>query len=244
MKKALAAASVVLAIVCVPAPALAAAWAQESTQIINMIQLVMQYAKQIEQYSEQVEQTAQQVRQTEAMMQNLRDNRFGTISPELSRIAQNIARVKAMGTDIASNIALVDRQFAETFKNPEVAGFAEKFKLWTDVSQQGLHAAMLNAGLQREQFADDATSLQALVQSVSAADGNLAALKALGSLSSRQIHESMKLRDLVSQQQVAMNRHLAAQAAKEQATYDVQSNTWIVEDKPLPKPRPKKPGQF
>lgn len=36
----------------------------------------------------------------------------------------------------------------------------------------------------------------------------------------------------------------AAQSAKEMSAQEAQSRTWIVEDKPLPKPRPKQPGQF
>ena len=107
----------------------------------------------------------------------------------------------------------------------------------------GLKSAMLNAGLQRENFKSDSDALQKLVDSVSKADGTVSGLQALGSLNAAQIQESMKLRDLVSQQQVAQNNYLAAEVSKEKAQEDrrkaiagqalipMPSGPWVIEYK-------------
>lgn len=184
--------------------------ATEVTQILNNVQLVEAYAQQVMQYQNQLQQYA-------TMVQNLASNPLGVMLPDLQRLASNMGRVMQMGQDIGSSMSRVDQNFASTFKNPTAQTFATKFSLWTNTSQDALKSAMLNAGLQREQFADDSSSLQALTNSVASSQGNLAALQALGSINSRQIQESMKLRDLISQQQVAQNTFLAAQAAKDQA---------------------------
>lgn len=183
--------------------------ATEITQILNNVQLVESYAQQVLQYENQLMQYA-------TMIQNLANNPLGVLLPDVQQIAGNMSRVMRVGQDIASTLSRVDQNFASTFKSPTAQTFATKFNLWTNSSQDALKAAMLNAGLQREQFQDDASSLQALVNSVSSSNGNLAALQALGSLNARQVQESMKLRDLISQQQVAQNTYLAAQAAKDQ----------------------------
>ena len=73
---------------------------------------------------------------------------------------------------------------------------------------------MLNAGLQRENFASDEAALKALVEKNKKSDGNLGALKTLGEINAQQLQESMKMRDLISQQQLAQNTYMASQAAK------------------------------
>lgn len=190
--------------------------ATEMTQILNNVQLAESYAQQVMAYQNQL-------LQYETMLKNLLAHPSGVTAPNLSQLATNQAKIMSMGTDISSSMARVDTNFAATFKSPTAASFAAKFNLWTSSSHDALKAAMLNAGLQREQFADDATAVQALTTNVASSQGNLAALQALGGLNAAQLQESMKLRDLISQQQIAQNTYLAAQAAKEQAKQDAQT---------------------
>lgn len=213
------------------------AGATEITQILNNVQLVQQYATQSQQY-------VTQLQQTQSMLTNLMENPLGVQSPDVLRIANNMAKLHSMGKDIGSSVARVDENFARMFNNKEAMNYADKFRAWADDSNAGLKSAMQNAGMQREQFADDATALQGLAERVSSSQGNLAALKTLGSINAKQIEESMKLRDLLATQQLATNQHLIAQAQKEQKIEDMNARLWQFENKPLPPPRPKKPGQF
>ncbi|MDP2196092.1 MAG: hypothetical protein Q8J72_08915 [Rhodocyclaceae bacterium] len=213
------------------------AGATEITQILNNVQLVQQYATQSQQY-------VTQLQQTQAMLTNLMENPLGVQSPDVLRIANNMAKLHSMGKDIGSSVAKVDENFGKMFNSREALNFADKFRTWTEGSTDGLKSAMQNAGMQREQFADDATALQGLTERVSSSQGNLAALKTLGSINAKQIEESMKLRDLIATQQQATNQHLIAQAQKEQKIEDMNARLWQFENKPLPPPRPKKPGQF
>ena len=199
--------------------------ATEITQLLNNVQLAESYAQQALQYELQLKQFANEIR-------NLAKNPAGVLAPDLLQLANNAARLLSVGKDIASTMSRVDQNFATTFKSPVAASFATKFQGLTNASQDALKTAMLNAGLQREQFADDTNALQGLVDSVSDADGTMGALNALGSLNARQIQESMKLRDLISQQQVAQNTYLAAQSAKEQMKTD--ATTIQFDSIPLP----------
>ncbi len=189
--------------------------ATEVTQILNMTQLVASYAQQVQDYQNQLQQYA-------TMIKNLEANPLGVALPQIAQMSSNAARLLNVGQDIASSMSRVDQTFARTFQRPTAEAFATKFGLWTTASQDALKAAMLAAGLQREQFSDDTSALQSLTANLASSQGNLSALQALGSLNARQIQESMKLRDLISQQQVAQNTYLSAQAAKEQARQDAQ----------------------
>ncbi len=187
--------------------------ATEVTQIINMSQLVMSYAQQVEDYQSQLMQYS-------TMVRNLAANPLGVLAPDVAKMTSDAARLWSIGKNIASSMSQVDKTFAETFKNPLAMSYAEKFSRWNNASSDALRSAMLNAGLQRENFATDQEALQKLVDRVQAADGAVGGLQALGSLNAAQIQESMKLRDLISQQQVAQNTYLTAQTSKEQAKQD------------------------
>ena len=187
--------------------------ATEVTQIVNMTQLVASYGQQVMDYENQLMQYA-------TMIQNLKANPLGVLAPDLAKATQDAARLWSMGTNIASSMADVDRRFAEAFKSPVAMNFADKFSNWNNTSSDALRSAMLNAGLQRENFVSDQAALQQLVARVQASEGTVAGLQALGSLNAAQIQESMKLRDLISQQQVAQNTYLASQNAKDQARED------------------------
>ncbi len=156
---------------------------------------------------------------------NLKANPAGVNLERLDQLATNMGRLMNYGKNISASIAQIDEQFARTFDNPVAKDFAGRFKEWTATMQDGLKSAMRNAGLQREQFSDDTRALQGLMSNLAGAQGNLSALQALGSLNARQIQESMKLRDLISEQQIAQSNYMVAQAKKEQEKEGIDD--WI-----------------
>ena len=85
------------------------AGATEITQILNNAQLVQQYATQAQQY-------VTQLQQTQTMLTNLMENPLGVLSPDVLRIANNMAKLHSMGKDIGSSVARVDENFAKMFR--------------------------------------------------------------------------------------------------------------------------------
>jgi P-type conjugative transfer protein TrbJ len=190
------------------------AGATEATQIMNNVQLADSYAQQVMQYQNDL-------LRYQTMIKNLAENPMGAIVPQLKALASNHARVMAGSKDIGSSMARVDQDFAAQFQSETAASYADRFRGWTTHSNDSLKASMLNAGLQRENFANDEAALDALVTKNQASDGNLGALKTLGEINAQQLQESMKLRDLISQQQIAQGTYLASQNAKEQTKDDM-----------------------
>jgi len=185
----------------------------EVTQLMNNVQLAKSYAQQVLSYENQLMQYA-------TMIQNLKNNPLGVLAPDLDKAINDASRLWSVGKNIASSMSQVDKTFADTFNSPIAKGFSDKFSDWNKSSMDGLKSAMLNAGLQRENFKSDSESLKTLVDSVSKVDGAVSGLQALGSLNAAQIQEAIKLRDLISQQQVAQDTYLAAQSSKQQAVKD------------------------
>lgn len=189
--------------------------AMESTQMLNNVLLADGYSQQIMQYQNQL-------LQYDTMLKNLAAHPLGNISPTLGTIIAGQARVIAGSRDIGNTMAKVDSDFATQFKSPAAASYSDRFKGLTAHSDDALKASMLNAGLQRENFATDEAAISALVNKNHASDGNLGAIKTVGEINAAQLQESMKLRDLISQQVVAENTFMAAQAAKEKVLQESQ----------------------
>lgn len=205
------------------------AGATEHTQMLNNILLADKYAQQVLQYQNQL-------LQYQTMIKNLAEHPLGNISPTLDTLVSNHARVMAASKDIGSTMARVDQDFAGQFQNPTAASYAERFRGWTTHSTDGLKAMALNAGAQREGFQSDEDALRALVEKNQASDGNLGAIKTLGEINAQQLQESMKLRDLISQQQIAQANYLASQNAKEKAKEDANKSLMYIAPRELPTP--------
>lgn len=201
------------------------AGATEWTQILNNLQLADQYAQQVLQYQNQL-------MQYDTMLKNLANHPLGNISPELYKLASNSSKVIAASKDIGSNMAKVDKNFADQFNSPLAKAFGERFKGWSENSNDALKAAMLSAGLQRENFKSDEAALAALVKKNEQSEGALAAAKTLGEINAAQVQEMQKLRDLISQQQIAENTYMVAKTSKEQAVQDI--NDSVGKSTPLP----------
>lgn len=199
--------------------------ATEVTQIVNMVKLAASYEQQVMAY-------VNQLQQYNTMLQNLKSNPLGVFAPDLAKAASDATRLWSTGKNIAGSMSQIDKSFGDTFKSPIALNFADKFSNWNNSSMDALKSAMLNAGLQRENFKSDGEALQKLVEKVSASDGTVAGLQAIGSLNAAQIQESMKLRDLITQQQVTQDTVLAAQASLEKTR--VEANAIKFEQTVLP----------
>lgn len=183
------------------------------SDVLTQVQHVARYAQAADAYAKQLLQLQNQILQYEAMLKNLQDNPLGAVTPNLGLLATNMARINANGANIANNMSSVSDNIARNFKNPQ-GEFGVKFRLWANSNADAIKGAMLNAGLQREQFANDNDALQALVTKNAASQGALAATKTLGEINSAQLAESIKLRELISAQQLATNNALMAANAE------------------------------
>lgn len=204
------------------------------SDVLTQAQHAARYAQAADAYAKQLLQLQNQILQYEAMLKNLQENPLGVVLPNLTLLATNTAKIKAQGESIANGMGDVSDNIARNFKNPQ-GDFGVKFKLWANSNADALKGAMLNAGLQREQFANDTQALQALVTKNAASQGALAATKTLGEINSAQLMESIKLRELITAQQLATNTALMAANAE-------AANGQEVNDKHFKKYVPVTPG--
>lgn len=179
------------------------------SDVISKAQHLARYAQAADSYAKQLLQLQNQILQYQAMLQNLQENPLGAVTPNLGLLVTNTVKIKQNGINIAENMSEVSDNIARNFKNSS-GDFGVQFRVWSNVSADALKGAMLNSGLQRENFKDDQEALQALITKNAASQGALAAAKTLGEINSAQLMEAYKLRELISSQQLAVNTAMMA----------------------------------
>ena len=182
----------------------------EITQLANQLQLTLQYAKQVQQF------TVQSL-QLEAELKNLVNNPTSLLGPQIGGLINNVGQIMSAGNSIGGNMARIDANFGNTFKNPEAMSMAKNFTRWNSTSTDTLQGAMKAAGLHRDNYQTDADALTALYNQSQATHGNLQAAQTLAQINSMQVQQLQKLGDLIATQNIAASTYMASQASKDEA---------------------------
>lgn len=193
------------------------AGATEVTQIANNVQLAEQYAQQVQQF-------ATQLKQYQTQLQNLQLNPASLMGTDVSRLVNGIGGVMQAGESIGGTMASIDSNFANKYKSPLAGKFSDKFKLWTNASQDTLGGAMRAAGMHRDAYSNDTAAITALFNKSQQSQGNVAALQTLSEINVAQIQQMQKLNDLIATQNLASDAYMAGQEAKSQAKQENNRN--------------------
>lgn len=182
----------------------------EVTQIANNVQLMNQYAQQVEQY-------VRQGLQLEAQMKNLIQNPASMLGKDVGGIINGVGRLYSAGNSIGGNLATIDRNFANTFKSPTAKNLADSFTRWHSTNTSTLEAAMKSAGLVFDSQQSEADNLQRLFDKSQGARGNLEVMQVANEINSMNVQQLQKLSQLIAAQNLAQNTYLASQTAKDEA---------------------------
>jgi P-type conjugative transfer protein TrbJ len=203
--------------------------ATEFTQMVNMVQLVMQYATQIEQYATQVEALQNHIQQTQMMLQNLRNlpagvwNKFSSDVLALKNIVQQ-------GQAVSFAAANVDTQFASVYKgyaNYETSAalslgdrattFAQQYKLLNASTRDSTNGALKSLNTQMNAMSSDEAVMNMLQQQSRSADGQLKVVQAANEIALHQTDTLKKLQYTLMTQASTQAAYEAAQNDKETA---------------------------
>lgn len=205
-----------LLILSITEPAIAGgtvAGATEYTQILNNIQLVFQYAQQIEQFTTQLQQYQKQ-------LLNMKLNPASIMGPEVTQVINGVGGIMQAGESIGGTMAQIDANFSRKFKEQLAGNFAQNFRDWTNTSRDSLGAAMRSAGLHRDAYQTNVAALSALYNKAQTSQGTVSAIQTLSEISVSQAQQLQKLQDLLATQNAASSAYMAAQNAKNQAITD------------------------
>ena len=200
--------------------------ATEVTQILNNIQLGLQYAKQVEAY-------IRHGLHYKTQLQNLILAQSPGIS-DIMGIINGISQMMSVGKSIGGSLAEIDKRFADTFKNATAASLAENFTKWNNTGLDTLQAALKSAGKHRDQYAGDAAMLQDLYTTSQNTQGARDAIQMVAAINSEQVSQLHKLKDLISAQNIATTTYMAnlTSQSQEQIKTDQAIRQGFIKNKP------------
>jgi len=233
----------IAAAICISAtPALAGSvggtgGSTEATQLENNLQLVQSYEQQVQSY-------IRQGIQVQNELKNLIANPTSLLGADIGNMINTVGQIWSGGQAIGYNLAQIDKNFAQTFKNPTAGNFAKLFTSWHQTNTDTLQAALRAIGTQRDQYASSQAALTDLYTRSQATNGNLDALQTLSQINIRQIQELQSLKELMASQASAATTYMAARSAKDQLQDNINAEAQNILSQPIPKFQGSTPQQF
>lgn len=204
--------------------------ATEITQIANNAELgavlsqeARQVSNQLTQIQNQIQQYQQLVNQYNNMVQNtlnLPNHIWGNTTQHL----QQLASIVQTGQALAYSGTNLDSQFQAKFRSYDDhlvhdynrANFKSEYRDWSETNRDSIRSALLAAGLQSEQFADENSTLRQIELLSQSSNGRLQAIQAGSLIAAQQVRQTQKLRQLImSQIQLSVAAETSIQAEKD-----------------------------
>ena len=185
--------------------------ATEWTQILNHVQLVMNYIRMGVQLQIEMQQLSEQLKQGKGLPSQI----FGSIQQDLGQLAQ----VVQGGQALAYSMGNLDAQFRNTFPgySSRTSGYFNDYKKWSQTSLDTTLSTLRAAGLQGQQL-NNAQAVLAKLRTMSmSAGGQMEAAQVGNQIAEQQVEQLMALRQLMLVDLQSKQAYQAEQIQKEQA---------------------------
>ncbi len=188
--------------------------ASEFTQLLNNVQLVLQYSQQVQQYLTQGEQYARQIKDGTIVGTQF----FGPIRSDLVGLQQIVQR----GNSLSYAMGNLDSQFTSKFAALGYApqtSYASRYADWSKTSMDSTRSALEAAGMQNDQLATEQDLIEQLQAMSSNTDGQLKAIQTGNQIAAMEAQQLMKLRQLMMadmQSKAAFQAQQIAQSDEQQ----------------------------
>src|SRR5437016_4988204 len=185
--------------------------ATEWTQILNHVQLVMNYVRMGVQLQIQMQQLSEELRQGKGLPKQI----FGSIQQDLGQRAQIVQGWQAL----AYSMGNLDAQFRNTFPgySSRTSGYFNDYKKWSQTSLDTTLSTLRAVGLQGQQLNNAQAVLTKLRNMSMSAGGQVQAAQVGNQIAEQQVEQLMGLRQLMLVDLQSKQAYQAEQIQKEQA---------------------------
>jgi len=175
-----------------PGPAVAGPYATEITQVLNHVELVLQYAVQANQLATQIKML------TDALKNSVKNPNqvFWNVQADLN----DLAGIVQGGRSLAYSLGNLDALWHQTY--PGYGGYAttgyyNRYQNWAQTTLDTVAGAMRAAHLQGLQLNSEGSLLTTLEGQSQGAEGRLLALNVLAQMADQQAQQMQKLREIM-----------------------------------------------
>jgi P-type conjugative transfer protein TrbJ len=199
--------------------------AQEWTQIMNNVELVAQYEKQVQQYATQLQELQTAMQQYQNMVTQglaLPDQVWNSVAGDL----QKLANVYQGGQQIAHSLGNIDQQFKQQFASygdyaKQFQGgkfdLGQKYEQWAQAGYDNTRTALKAAGAQASMFASEDQVMRQLLSRSQSAQGRMQAIQVGNEIAAQQVQQMQKLRELLASQSTLQANWIAQQVEQRAA---------------------------
>ena len=197
----------------------------ETTQLLNKVQLIGQFAKQVQQYQKQIQQYADQVQNSATVSRQVWGHTLTDV--------QQVNTLLNQAQSLAYSTANLNQQFAQRYRTfGTYAGqplspttMAQKYQQWSQESNDNVLYALRGANAQAAQMNAEDTDLHALEAMATSASGRMQAIQVGNQFAAQSARQLQKLRQLLmlnmqvqaNAQQFTQDRDAYQQAAGQRA---------------------------
>lgn len=193
--------------------------AQEWTQIMNNIELVAQYEKQVQQYATQLQELQTAMSQYQNMVTQglaLPDQVWNSVTGDM----QKLVSVYQGGKQIAHSLSNIDQQFKQSFAgygdyvNKLKGGnfdMSQKYEQWATGGFDNARTAIKAAGAQVSMFEGEDQVMSRLLSRSQSAQGRMQAIQVGNEIAAQQVQQMQKLRELIAAQTTLQANWIAQQ---------------------------------
>ena len=197
-----------------PSFAGAVAGATEPTQILNNVQLVLQYAQQVTMVENQLKELA-----------SLPGQVWGSAQQDLSALTQ----VVSAGQALSYTMQNVDQQFKQQYPGYQSGtNYSGSYQTWSNNTLDNVRSALNAAGLQSSQFATERSALSAIQAMANNPTGQTQAIQAGAMIASQTVDQLQKLRQLMMAQMQSQDTYIAEQSQTRQTQIGTQQDHFQV----------------
>lgn len=178
--------------------------ATEITQLLNNMQLVIQYSTQIQQYETQLKNLVKQAD-------------MGIINPSafVGKLANAVEQGEALGFASGRIATNLEKAYGSNYlKNTKYVG--KDFEVWMKTTKDSIRGAMRSVGVQQEALESESDMIRKLQSLSGSSQGNLQVLQTGNQISLEMVQQLQKLRTMNMAQSQAMNARMLAVQNKEE----------------------------
>lgn len=203
--------------------------ATETTQLLNNIELVMQYEKQIQQYAAQVQSLQNHIQQTQMMIQNLQ-MLPATMWQKFANDVLVLKNIVQQGQAVSFAAANLDSQFAAMYKGyssyeasaaqslgDRSTTFAQQYRTLNASTRDSVNGSLKALNTQMNALTTDEATMNMLQAQSRSADGQLKAVQAANEIALHQTDTLKKLQYTLMTQASTQAQWIGAQNDKDTA---------------------------
>lgn len=184
--------------------------AADTVFCVNCTNEVMDMMRQAQNIAQYTQQTSNLISQLEVLRRQAATLSGSTPTSQTNALLTHLMDVVNQGQAIGYNLQNIEKKFQSEYPgygNHE-GNYHENYAKWSETTSASIRAALMSAGLQIENFSNEASTAETLRTMSRSAGGQMQAIQIGNAVSSEMLDEMRKLRQIQISQNQAQNAYL------------------------------------